>query len=108
MDKTTAGALIAVLALLVSGFVALSLRGVATTEYLLFLGGPVVSALVGLVLTKRTAALQATTDVVAHQTNSLLQTKLTNIATALDDAVVDRHAIAVTGVGAAPPKVEGS
>lgn len=79
MDKTTAGAILGVLALLVTGFIVLSVRGVATTDYLLFLSGPIVSALVGLVLTKRTVALQNATDTVVHQTNSLLTNRLDKI-----------------------------
>lgn len=109
MDRTLVLALIGVLGILVGGFVALGLSGVPTTDYLLFLGGPIVTTLVGLVLTKRTAVLQATTDVVVHQTNDMLTKRLDTIDQSQAAATVERSHlldIAVAGTLEQPRKLD--
>lgn len=88
--------------LLVGGFVTIIATGHDAAEYVVFVTGPVVSALVGAVLVKRVAAVQNVTDVVAHQTNSLLSTRLTAIDGALSEAKSERETIAST-----PPAEHG-
>lgn len=72
-------ALVAVLVVLVAGYVILADRGRDVSSYAIFLGGPLVSSIVGVILTKRVAAVQASTDTVVHQTNSILTARLDHI-----------------------------
>ena len=94
MDKTL-GALIAGFGLLlVGGFVTLALTGRPTDLYVLFVSGPLVSALVGGLLTRKVAAVQAITETVAHQTNGILTGRLDSVDLQLQDASDERTRIA--------------
>lgn len=92
MDRTLAFALVAVLGLLLAGYVLLSVNGADTAGYVILLSGPIVSTIVGAVLTHRVAVVKDVVDTVQHQTNSLLTTKLDSLNTKLDAAVDDRTA----------------
>lgn len=94
MDRTL-GALVVIIALvLVGGFITLSLSGHPTDLYVLFVSGPLVSALVGGLLTRKVAAVQAITETVAHQTNGILTGRLDSVDNQLQEASDQRVRIA--------------
>lgn len=92
MDRTLAFALVAVLGLLLAGYVLLSVNGADTAGYVILLSGPIVSTIVGAVLTHRVAVVKAVVDDVHHQTNSILTTRLDSLDTQLSAAATDRTA----------------
>jgi len=94
LDKTTAvigglGALVLVL-----GFVVLTAIGRDTTSYVIFVSGPLVSTLVGLVLSRKVSAVQATADEVKVATNGILGARLNSLDDQLAAASDERTAIA--------------
>jgi hypothetical protein len=94
MDKTLGALLAGFGLLLVGGFVTLALTGRPTDLYVLFVSGPLVSALVGGLLTRKVAAVQAITETVAHQTNGILTGRLDSVDNQLQDASDERTRIA--------------
>lgn len=61
---------------LLGALVAIIVTGHGTTEVLALMTGPAVSGLLGLLLAKRTSALQVTADQTAHQTDCVLNKRL--------------------------------
>jgi hypothetical protein len=94
MDRVTATLLAAVSVVLIGGFVLLTLTGHDTGSYALFLGGPAVSAVIGAVLVKRTAAVQADVTKVKTATDGLLTARFAHQDQRMDDASVERQDIA--------------
>lgn len=90
MDKSIAAVGAAVIVALVAGFVVLSWAGRDTAGYTLFVTGPLVSGAVGVILSKRVAVVQHVAEVVQHQTNSLLTTRLDSLDNQLNAAAGDR------------------
>jgi hypothetical protein len=80
--------------LLVGGFVTLALTGRPTDLYVLFVSGPLVSALVGGLLTRKVAAVQAITEAVQEQTNGLLGARLDHVDNQFEAASDERQRIA--------------
>jgi len=70
-DRTTAILIGSLSVLLVSGFVALSVIGVDTTAYVVFLSGPLMTSVVGAVLSHKVTSVQATVKAVGNQTNGI-------------------------------------
>jgi hypothetical protein len=103
MDRTTAYVLVVVTTILISGFVVLSVTHTDTTLYAVFLGGPAVAGLLGALLTKRTAAVQAVLADVKEATNGLLSARFADVTHKLDDASAERQDIA-----AAAPAVQAA
>jgi hypothetical protein len=99
MDKVTALAVTAVAAILVGGFVAITLSHNPTQDYLILLGGPAVSGLLGALILKRTTAVQQDLATVKEATNGALTGALTDIKDTLATASVERQDIAVTLMG---------
>lgn len=83
-------ALVAVLLILVAGYVILASNGRDVSSYAIFLGGPIVSAIVGAVLAQRSSRVEAVVQQVKHQTNSLLTAHLDDITGQLEAARIDR------------------
>jgi hypothetical protein len=94
MDRTLGALVVLVALVLVGGFVTLALTGRPTDLYVLFVSGPMVSALVGGLLTRKVAAVQAITETVAHQTNGILTGRLDSVDNQLQDASDERTRIA--------------
>jgi hypothetical protein len=94
MDKVTAIAITAVAAILVGGFVAITLSHNGTQDYLILLGGPAVSGLLGALILKRTVAVQQDLATVKEATNGALTGSLAEIKDALGAASTERKAIA--------------
>jgi hypothetical protein len=94
MDRTISALVVVVALVLVGGFVTLALTGRPTDLYVLFVSGPLVSALVGGLLTRKVAAVQAITETVAHQTNGILTGRLDHVDSQLQDASDQRVRIA--------------
>jgi hypothetical protein len=94
MDRTLGALVLGVALLLVGGFVALALSGHPTDLYVLFVSGPMVSALVGALLTRKVGAVQAIAETVAHQTNGILTGRLDSVDSQLQDASDERTRIA--------------
>lgn len=78
------------LTVLVAGFVLLAWAGRDVSAYALFIGGPVVSAVVGVLITRRVATVSSDLAAVKHQTNSLLSVRLDTIDGELAAAAQDR------------------
>lgn len=73
MDTATV-VLVAILGtVLVSGFVVLSALGRDTTSYLLFLGGPAVTGIVGAVLNRRVAVVADVVETAAASTKAVVE-----------------------------------
>jgi hypothetical protein len=70
-DQGTALLALVMVVTLVGGFVGLSIAGLDTAEYTLFLAGPAVSAAVGTVLAGKVKTVQATVAKVEAQTNGI-------------------------------------
>jgi hypothetical protein len=103
MDKVTALVLGVVAAILVGGFVAITLTHNATQDYMILLSGPAISGIVGALLLKRTAAVQADVTKVKVATNGMLTARLTDIQDTLAAASTERQDIA-----AAAPEVQAA
>jgi hypothetical protein len=97
VERSLLVALVAVLGILIAGYVILADRGRDVASYATFLGGPLVTAVVGYVLAQRTSAIQTTVQQVKHQTDGLLSARLDSVDTQLHAAAVDRADIAATG-----------
>lgn len=104
MDRTTGVVIAAVAAILVGGFVAVSLSHNATADYAIFLGGPAVSGLIGALILRKTTAVQADVATVKEATNGVLTGSLAEIKDALGAASTERQAIAsdVATIAATP------
>jgi hypothetical protein len=94
MDKVTAWAIGGVAAILVTGFVVITVTGNATSDYLILLGGPAVSGLLGSLILKRQATVQADVAEVKHATNGLMDARFADVGEKLDAAATDRQEIA--------------
>jgi hypothetical protein len=94
MDRTLAALIVFVALVLVGGFVTLALVGRPTDLYVLFVSGPLVSALVGGLLNRKVAAVQTIAETVAHQTNGILTGRLDSVDNQLQDASDQRVRIA--------------
>jgi hypothetical protein len=92
---------------LVTGFVVLSALGRDTSGYLLFLGGPAVSAIVGGVLSRRVSHVQEQVTTTAGETQAVVVESASDLASHIDaqhetiqaaaeDARVARLAVART------------
>ena len=101
MDKVTALALTVVVAVLVGGFVAITLTHNATQDYLILLAGPAVSGVLGALILKKGATVAADVKAVKVATNGMLTARLTDIQDTLAAASTERQDIA-----AAAPQVQ--
>lgn len=104
-------------ALLIAGYVILAAMGRDTTGYVLFLGGPAMTSIVGAVLTKRISHVQATVtetqaktqDVIDGETTALHQHladqdgTLTSISKAVETLPAIAGGPAPAGAGTTPP-----
>jgi len=104
-------------ALLIAGYVLLSAVGRDTTGYVLFLGGPAMTSLVGAVLARRVKHVQAqvsTVQVAAavalddeataiHQHLAAQDVQLDKLTTAVTPTGGDEHTASATGVTATAP-----
>jgi len=100
----------AVGALLIAGYVVLAALGRDTTGYVLFLGGPAMTSIVGAILTKRISHVQATVTETQAKTQDVLDGETTALHQHLADqdgtlntiskAVEVLPAAAVMGAGA--------
>lgn len=89
---------------LISGFVVLTVAGASTTGYVLFCTGPLVSGIVGAVLSKKVADVQVTAERVEHATNGILGLRLTSLDHQLEAAHHERAAMdGYQGAGDLPP-----
>jgi hypothetical protein len=89
-----------VLVLVLSGgFVALAIVGRDTTGYALFVAGPLVTALTGVLITRRVAQVEAVTDAIAVRTNGQLTADFEGVHEHIEEQTVQllggRHAAPV-------------
>lgn len=79
---------------LVAGFVVLAALGRDTTSYLLFLGGPAVSGIVGALLSRRVTAVTSTVETRAAETRALVEDSVSDLDNHLteQDDVIERAA----------------
>jgi hypothetical protein len=94
MDRSLGTLVVVVALVLVGGFVTLALSGRPVDLYVLFVSGPLVSALVGGLLTKKVATVQTLAETAVHQTNGLLGARLDHVDDQLADAAEQRVRIA--------------
>lgn len=97
MEKSLLVALVATLTILTTGYVILASNDRDTSSYAIFLGGPLVSAIVGAILAQRSARVEAVVQQVKHQTDGLLTARLDSVDRQLSAAHVDRTDIAAAG-----------
>lgn len=101
-DRTSSGLILILVVALTAGFVGLSAIGANTLGYVLFVTGPSMTTLIGVVLSRRVASVAVVVDEVREQTNGIasaqtaaVQAHLTEQdVTAADvamDATVDRQ-----------------
>lgn len=79
LDVGTLVLVVIVGVVLVSGFVVLAALGRDTTGYILFLGGPAVSALVGTILNRRVSNIQAQVTSSASETKALVEDSVSDL-----------------------------
>lgn len=100
MDRTIATVATTLTIVLVSGFVVLAWSGRDTAGYVLFVAGPVVSTVVGVVLARKVSTIGSDVTTVKHQTNQMLTTRLDSLDSQLSAAAADRSAIATVETAA--------
>jgi hypothetical protein len=100
-DRTTAVLISALSIVLVTGFVALSVIGVDTTAYVVFLSGPLMTSVVGAVLSHKVMGIQTTMRAVEHQTNGIATAQRASLEAHLDaqDATAKESAREATELG---------
>lgn len=95
--------LIGVLVLaLIGGFVALSIAGRDTISYALFVGGPLVTTIVGGILAQRQTAVEKVARVIEQQTNGLMSDQFAGVHDHLDAQTETVVATVAAVVPAAP------
>jgi len=103
LDKTLGIVATAAFLVLVGGFVALALAGRPTETYVLFVSGPVVSGVVGVILSRKVKAVQQSTSVIEQHVNGLLTSRLDHVDQALGAAAVQADEIAARRARPPPP-----
>lgn len=96
MDRTIATVATTLTLVLVAGFVTLAWSGRDTAAYVLFVAGPLVSTVVGVVLARKVSSVAGDVVAVKHQTNQMLTSRLDSLDTQLSAAADDRSAKAET------------
>lgn len=73
MDIVTAALLIAVAILLVAGYIVLALAGKDTSTYVVFIGGPAVTGIVGTIVARRVTGVQAVVAATSAETHDVVK-----------------------------------
>lgn len=81
--------LVALVLVLVGGFVSLIITGHDTNTYTLFVAGPLVTTLVGAILSRRVKVVEAVARTVQEQTNGLLTAKVAGLHTHLTEQTAE-------------------
>lgn len=84
LDRTSVILVAVMCGILVVGFVTLTIAGVDTTAYVIFCAGPLMTTLVGAVLSHKVAGVAATVKVVEAQTNGIATAARESLETHLD------------------------
>jgi hypothetical protein len=84
-DRTLTLAGIISTLVLVSGFLALSIAGKPTEAYVLFVSGPLVSGVVGVILSRKVNAVAETTEQVKAQVNGALSGRFDQLEKQAED-----------------------
>jgi uncharacterized membrane protein len=71
LDRSSVTLVGVLLVTLIGGFVALSVSGVETSTYVLFCAGPLMTTVVGAVLSRKVAVVEETVAKVEKQTNGM-------------------------------------